>query len=785
MENNYYSLNYKGSHLMAVPAVHYRSAFANQVHIICRDKSTRPDAIVVELGHALVTELIIFLSELKQGGKHKEILPMVLGIMMRNRYIHPEYYEKAMLLQEFYRSSLYDLPDDVLAERLNFNKWSTLYISPTDSIIEAVRCAMELDIAVYGVDLTDIAALKPMKHSIEDPYNAHCNVLAYSNRMIKYCDASRDPRIDFNREVYMVSGLKHSLSKHKKVLFTCGMAHWNSLVSLMADDNILPFPVHEIPVETEFKRVIIHPSLAIQSMEIIPQLCFDYECNRFPVDSKQKENKEINAALSIRNSLDEVYMEYTSNKQQQGKQAEADNPLWSDIGIYEHYLYNLTAVKQRKLPDIHLMISAAEGMMNADFSSLLSRKLKNVSPDWVSQKDFPDLPVIGPPPISNSKTGHGKNKFKVRMKYNSEDEGNGDENSEEDFYTNIPDQTSYEQTNINKNWEWENQSKKKDQPKPKGGNWIWPPCESLMFGLAFKAAEIAYINQERFYHTQAFDGSLEAGVNVKATIRSYIQGEKRVYINKIKSSLEQAILNGSNPDPFVFIFDQFPDISRAQWAFLQGGFDIHKYVKNTEYHKKIVEQHGDIFVSSVAFEENVASLLRYSELGIYVTRKYGNLMFGNPCINAKQGAIWLESTTYKCCPILKTYSMDTLMDYYAAKFKIFINLSDWQESLIRMAIPFAKKMVTIVAPDSFHIPKKALTEAANRKIALNVVGFSNFSEAQLEEARNYISIPTTDRTGMEFIPEAEELLNQNKELYFEMLPLAVRKQVVDFENISK
>ena len=57
------------------------------------------------------------------------------------------------------------------------------------------------------------------------------------------------------------------------------------------------------------------------------------------------------------------------------------------------------------------------------------------------------------------------------------------------------------------------------------------------------------------------------------------------------------------------------------------------------------------------------------------------------------------------------------------------------------------------------------------------MGFSNFSESQLKEAQHHISIPTLDRTGINFPPEAEILLGHPKEKYFEMLPYAIRKQV--------
>lgn len=160
-------------------------------------------------------------------------------------------------------------------------------------------------------------------------------------------------------------------------------------------------------------------------------------------------------------------------------------------------------------------------------------------------------------------------------------------------------------------------------------------------------------------------------------------------------------------------------------------------------------------------------------------------MFGNPCINAKQSAIWLETAGYKCCPILPDYGMSSLISYYSDNYNIYFDLSEWKESLIRMAIPFAKKMVTIVASDSFNIPERAIEEASRKRIQLNLVGYSNFPESLLEDARHHFSIRTIDKAGLHFPPETETLLGQSKETNFEMLPFEIRKQVGFGEYIKR
>lgn len=746
MKNNYHTYYYKSNLLMCVPSVHHHTAFAMQVNNICSDTHQRPDAIAVELGHSLVLELVSFLRELKQGESEKKSLPCMLGIMKRNRFIHNDKYEKSLLLQELYRSPLCNIPEDILAERLNFSKWSTLFISPADSIIEAVRCSIELNIPVYGVDLNDFASTKIENFRVEDPASIHYDLQEYGTRVMKYCSTGRDKQIDLNREIFMASGLKYCLSRHRKVLFTCGMAHWKSIMNLLDDIHPGPFAVHEILEKSEFRRVIVHPSLVAPLMEIMPQITFDYETARQPVNSSIEKTRFLKPEMMIRNCLDSVYHEYASSYESMGF-TRSGSVAWSRINEYEQYLFNLSAVRQRKVPDMSVLLISAKVMMDNKFGRLLTQKLMEVNPEWASTKDFPDLPVIQQ--VSNKNI--------------------------ENSYT--PD--------LNEYWEWR-QKKKNKYFLPRAGNpWLWPPCESLIYGIAFKGAEISNINLKRKHDSLAFDGSLEGGINVKATVRALIRGERKIYVSKLDSCQDNAIQDGINPDPFVIIFPEYSDLTSANWSYFTAGSELEHFVKDSGLFDRIRNEKGDIFVSSILLEEKIAPPSHLELLISEMSRTHGTVMFGNPCINSKQSAIWLESAEYKCCPILSAYGMDSILTYYSHHFNLKINLSDWKQSLIRMAIPFAKKMVTIIASESFCISEEAKKEAYRNRVQLNLVSYANFPEAQLNEARHRFSIQTLDRAGIVFPPETEVLLGQTKDTYFEMLPYNIRKQVMDIENMTK
>jgi len=208
-------------------------------------------------------------------------------------------------------------------------------------------------------------------------------------------------------------------------------------------------------------------------------------------------------------------------------------------------------------------------------------------------------------------------------------------------------------------------------------------------------------------------------------------------------------------------------------------------VKDRELFERIRSEQGSVFVSSVLMEEEIEPPPHLRSLVFKMSKTIGTVMFGNPCINANQSAIWLETSGYKCCPILSDYGMPSLIKYYSDRYNLMFDLSDWKESLIRMAIPFAKKMITIVAPDSFKISDLVKTEASGKRVFLNSVSLSNFSDSQLEEARHRFSIHTLDSSGLKYPPETEVLIGQTKETYFEMLPYAVRKQVGYTENMNE
>ena len=117
-------------------------------------------------------------------------------------------------------------------------------------------------------------------------------ILAFPGYVFKYGGIAamcRDPYVDGRREYTMAARLKSLAGRHKRILFTCGLAHWEMIQKLMKDPDIRPAEILIPEGSFNFTRVIIHPRMAVTFMDIYPVLTTLYEQNRHNPLNKSKD----------------------------------------------------------------------------------------------------------------------------------------------------------------------------------------------------------------------------------------------------------------------------------------------------------------------------------------------------------------------------------------------------------------------------------------------------------------------------------------------------------------
>jgi len=766
-----------GSIINAVPAVHYRALFARQVNYLCSCEETRPDAVAVELGPHMTREIAVWMKELGIGNKKGVILPCMLGILVRNRLIHPDFRETAFRLQEHYGKPLHEISPVLQKQLLHFSEKYLIGLSSTDSIIEAVRCAVELGIPVFGVDMDEFS-VKPGEHYlIEDPDISTFNLGNYVSKNEKIASGFRDPYIDGRREYVMAARLKFISAKHKRVLYTGGLAHWESIKGLLKDSAVRPSDIL-IPEESpDFTRVIVHPKTALTFMDIYPILTTIYEQNRHNPLIKGKYIIQLPGNNRIyRDIFCETCKKYFSNSKAGLPAGKSGNEI-QRITDFERLVANMQMIQQHNAPSVADMLRCAQSMMHSAFSALLTSQLMDIGRSWASPEQFPGLPLVAK---MRNEPDEGFNQISIDLFQLIG--GSNYKKDKEQPYINRSGKFTLEYHHSNpvpehlfRSWIWEGEPEG-PQEQRSYFDWVWPPCESLLFGSAYEASRMAVTRSNKSV-SAPFEGSLYNGLDIKATIRSAIKGEKKIYIRKPSSSKETFSPDGKKPEPTVFIFDESRTDIKSTWSLLIAGTNIRSHIKDKSKYDEVTGKYGNCFVSSISrvcFQEAPAHFKRFVDSYSILE---GITAFGSPCINARQGAQWVEDNDFKCGPVLDYTSIGALIEYYGKHHKMDISESDWKTALILFALPFARERVVVVAPVNFKITDKPKSEAKRRNVSIDLLPLNYFPVNRIAEMRQRIMVRAKDSDGFAFPPDVEKALGQKSDKYMELLPLYMQQQL--------
>ena len=768
------------SFLRAVPAIHYKAIFAREIFRLCNSGNQKPDAIAVELGSNVVLEIIKWMKELGIGPGKKNELPCMLGILIENNLVHPKYRETASRLQQHYGKPINEIPLSTLSTLLHYSPNYLVSISSTDSIMEAIRCGIELEIPVYGIDIGGFSMCGDRSLLIQDADIQNFDLANFVYLNEKTAAHLRDEYVDGRREIVMASRLKAILLEHKNVVFTCGLAHWESIKSKLADPEVMPATI-PLPASTSItKRVIIHPTLAVRSMDTYPILTTIYEENRWRAKSENLELIQLQAIASIfRKILQQSYAIYFSENEKDSK-TPANVADRERIAEFERLLSAMRLVQQRRVTSMADLVDIALKMMPEKFNTILLAQLMVTGRPWASAKRFPELPILAQAYPHQSETESDEFNEQFQLFENYLHDGNQPSYlPSHKFgakYRPLP-QLSRE---LIRYWSWSEEPEQKIR-KRNFHVWIWPPCESILFGSAYEAQKIA-VSCFTSFNSAVFEGSLYNGLDTKATMRSLISGERKVYVKKpllMKKSLSP---DGKNPEPTVFIFGDINTGKVCHWSLLMGGTSLGNHIKNKDRYNEVVSKYGSYFISSVGMisrSEIPENMTPYVES---ISELYGFLAFGSPCINAKQGSQWVEDNDFKVCPVLNYSSFDLLLEYYRNHKAMEIVASDWKAALVQFALPFAKERVVLVAPDDYKLPMWLIALAKASNVSIDRVSLNYFSAERIAQMRKRITVSAMDSDGFAFSPDIENALGQKADDYLELLPPYMQQQLHDTKN---
>jgi hypothetical protein len=764
-------INYKNSHLYAIPSVHFHHVFADRVNKLCSHQKKRPDAIAIELGPQAAMAVRNWLKELGVMPGNRKELPVMLGLTQKNRMIRASLKEKALRLQQDTGKDLSELSSDLLYEELGFASNSLICIAPTDSIIEAIRCSLELDVPLYGVDLEETANCDYEKTAIEDPIGASRNLMDFIDRNASYAARRRDTEVDTRREIAMVARLKAILDKHKRVVFACGMAHWPSIRDMFGDLSIRPSSESiEPPEHTNgmFRRVVLHPVKAMQYMDLFPTVVKEYEKHRKPpchFDNRRINRTHLDPKKIFAGLLKETYADYFANHDSRGSYRQND---LESVGAFEGYLKNLCLMNLREVPDFFTTLSAAQEMMSRDFVKTLTRKCMDFP--WTSPDEHPGCPLLAPDPDNDG-----------TAEYAMLEDENMTEDERHFYIRTIPGQDG-EKTRAHIPYEW------KDEKIKVHKVWkhdfilhTWIPWEYLITSQSLRA--IDHVKRKgQVRRVQLFEGSLMDGIDIKATLRSHSRGKETVYVRTTVKEPFEHISETIGCFPVVWLLNVNAREGR-EWIALYESCDwMKKHVRDRSMLAQVRKSRGGKMIAIIGYgNRNEPTKASGENPSIRSDRYDGIIMYQPICWSRKQFARWAESTGYRrnpFCPhgVLSNREGD-LTCLFDKEHGVKIGEYHWTTAMILMALPYAKEIMAVIAPDEYTFDPLIRNRAQRYGVEVCRVSLSSFSQQEIEKLSINHMAPAIFQEPRSFFHESTEAAIGEKQTENEEL---VQRSCLDF-----
>jgi hypothetical protein len=752
--------------ILMVPSVHFRLAFVEEVNRVC--SAERPDAVAVELGPQTAAAATAWLTELEvRPGGASMPLPCMLGLIKPNRRIRPGYRAAAIRLQQWMGKELHELSPELLHQHLNYSAVSTLPLSSADSIIEAMRCALELNVPLYGIDLEDTAVRQQKEIMVQDPTLAADGFADYVTRNAEVAEEQRDEEIDSRRELAMAARLKGLSQKHRRIVFVCGLAHWRKLLTLLETPDLRPAPYPQVSAQelNVFQRVVMHPMLAIYHLDTFPVFSETYENERRRSASQPRarygSSREWWPHGVFLSMLEETYRKhFTDVSGEQLDRAFEDLEAKSD---FEQLLRNFCTLRQRLTPDIYSSAVVAKGVMSEKFCDRLIQTFMDIQ--WAPPRKFPDLPILAPSPLP-AELARPNDTLRAELVYSDGQSSSGF------FVQSLPGRSGIPM-NIPLAWKWG------DAPQPQlrlpDGYTLetWVPTEDLINAFLFQAVRLAR-QQSRGHKIEVFEGSLLDGVHMKTTLRSAARGEDRVYVRTDNRHLlsSDADIDGF---PVVWIF-RLNEAEEPEWRFSGDELERLSQLAPEGWTAGLPKTGWMITSMAACIGAHDDETLSTPDYAVRSETILGKLSYWPQCCQ-KRTAEWAVETALTRNPVCSGPEFDALIQHYRERYGFEVGQFPWHVTLIRMAIPLAKKAVTVVAPDGYVLPGIVYKEAALKHIQLRSVPLSFFPSHVLRRMSHLVWLPVLrrefDETGIDFpiYPEhIKRYFNERMDTYRRLIP---------------
>ncbi len=756
------SIRVGDSMLTVVPAVHYRVAFAEVVNAISRDPKSRPELIAVESPPSLTLQIAQWLSGLGVSPKKRTALPCLLGLTARQRFVSSKLRDKAFALQLQYGCDLHELPGDVLERDLNLRRTRLAPLSPTDSIIEAIRCALELDVPVYGIDLEEHAAIETDGLVLPDVAMAGNGIVEYLEISSAHANSLTIGEVNERRELAMAARLKELLHNYPRVLFTCGLAHWKRIIDLIqepsvrATTNVFSLALRRDTVPTS--RTLIDASLAFQFLDRLPEVAARFERRRrHPLlDADRRRAKSISVPRVYDSVLRKGMRDYLQRKGIADTPRESPSRRINRLVEFPTRVSAYGALGLNEVPSVTQTLLSAKSFVSEDFAASLAKTLLRFR--WAKPKDFPGCKVLrGAEHLHRKQNPLRIKRRGVLLEPMSID------GVDEPEWIGVGEVTSKEPE--------EREASKRVSERYK---FTWTPWEHLITGLSDDAI-ISSLAREAPRIAEPFRGSASGKIAWKETLRARIRGDNELYVYNESTDEPLQPRDASEGWPVIWIFDA-EDRGASTWKHYIVPMSWVTPYLDTATHQRLPSASPKNSLSTLICFGSEDDALGQESSGAYVESSIlrGIVVYGPVFSLNQQYARWLELTNGLQNPCLRPSLSCVIPRPLARRCEDLgpaLGTLRWQDDIIRLAIPYGRRQVTVVRPRGFRLDATVYAEAAQAGKRIALVDLERFAADEITRAQANLMVPgVADGDGPQYSANAEAAIAEDRLRYAKRMP---------------
>ena len=752
-----FDIRLDGSILTIVPAVHYRVLFAETVNAIACNAETRPDAIAVEMGPVLATAVVDWLREIGLSPDTSVSLPSLLGLETRQRYLSPSVREEALELQIESGRELADLPPEVLDLELNYRASCLVPLTPTDSIVEAIRCGVELNVPIHGVDLDEVAPVERQNVLLPDPSVATGRVASYAKEAAAMIAALDVSTVDQRRDLAMAARLKGLMQSYRRVLFTCGLAHWQRVARLIRDPKLKPAldrrPFPEASDLSRYHRKVIHPTLGFQFLDRMPIVAQLFERRRrHPLlDHPNRTGEAVSVPALFEAKLRHGIRAYLRAHRCATRENEVDAVQLDVVAEFPRLVMRHAAFGLSDVPPITGVLRCAQAFMGDGFAATVARVMLRFP--WADEKEFRDCETLLP-----SDTHTGASHIRITQGRGVLAEPTRVRGLSELEWVGWSDDRSHKS------------GERRDKSRKSGGAYCftWTPWEHLVTGLSDEGVGLACRVEARPV-VEPFRGSIQRGIAPRETLRARAR-EGGFYVHRDRPLQTPGPTDASEGWPVVWLFDS-ESAADSSWThyFVPVSWLVLSARDKASFACRYANTHGQLS-ALIAFGD--LDPRPTSDVSVFMLR--GLILYSPVFADNRQYTCWVELTAGTRNPFFsRTHpsGIPTPVWSHCKSLGHPVGELAWQDDIVRMAIPFSGRHVTVIRPKHYTLHPVVYKEAAQMGRRLAFVDLDHFSQDEIERARRHLSVAGhTNGHGTTYSPSAEAAIGEGRGRYAQRMP---------------